>query len=44
VFKLDDRTLGSIHPIYRRRCERDGLNFETLGLSEGAGCSMTTPE
>ena len=41
VFKLDDRTLASIHPIYRRRCERDGLDFETMGLSKGAGCSMT---
>ena len=34
VFKLDDRTLASIHPIYRRRCERDGLDFETMGLGE----------
>jgi len=44
VFKLDDRTLASIHPIYRRRCERDGLDFETMGLSKGAGCSMTAHE
>src|SRR5271166_3292559 len=44
VFKLDDRTLESIHPIYRRRCERDGLDFETMGLSKGAGCSMTADE
>jgi len=34
VFKLDERTLASIHPIYRRRCERDGLDFETMGLGE----------
>jgi hypothetical protein len=34
VFKLDDRTLESIHPIYRKRCERDGLDFETMGLGE----------
>ncbi len=34
VFKLDNRTLTSIHPIYRRRCERDGLDFETMGLGE----------
>ena len=34
VFKLDDRTLKSLHPIYRKRCERDGLDFETMGLSE----------
>jgi len=44
VFKLDDRTLASIHPIYRRRCERVGLDFETMSLGEGAGCSMTAPE
>ena len=44
VFKLDERTLASIHPIYRKRCERDGLDFETMGLSEGAGCSMTAHE
>jgi hypothetical protein len=37
VFKLDDRTLESIHPICRRRCERDGLDFETMGLSKGLG-------
>jgi len=34
VFKLDDRTLASIHPIYRKRCERDGLDFETMSLGE----------
>jgi hypothetical protein len=34
VFKLDDRTLASLHPIYRRRCERDGLDFETMGPDE----------
>ncbi len=34
VFKLDDRTLESIHPIYRKRCERDRLDFETMGLGE----------
>ena len=34
VFKLDDRNLESIHPIYRKRCERDGLDFETMGLGE----------
>ena len=44
VFKLDDQTLASIHPIYRKRCERDGLDFETMGLSKGAGCSMTAHE
>src|SRR5271157_1337690 len=44
VFNLDNRTLRSIHPIYRRRCERVGLDFETMSLGEGAGCSMTAPE
>jgi hypothetical protein len=34
VFKLDDRTLSSIHPIYRKRCDRDGLDFETMSLGE----------
>ena len=34
MFKLDDRTLASIHPIYHKRCERDGLDFETMGLGE----------
>jgi hypothetical protein len=34
VFKLDDRILKSVHPIYRKRCERDGLDFETMGLGE----------
>lgn len=28
----DERTLGQIHPVYRKRCERDGLEFETMGL------------
>jgi hypothetical protein len=34
VFRLDDRTLASLHPVYRKRCERDGLDFETMGLSD----------
>ena len=34
VFTLDDRTLKTLHPIYRKRCERDGLDFETMGLGE----------
>lgn len=34
VFKLDDRTLKNVHPIYKKRCERDGLDFETMGLGE----------
>jgi len=34
VFKLDDRTQASLHPIYRKRCVRDGLDWETMGLGE----------
>jgi hypothetical protein len=34
VFKLDDRTLASLHPVYRKRCERDGLDWETMGVGE----------
>ena len=34
VFELDDRTLASLHPVYRKRCERDGLDFMTMGLTE----------
>jgi hypothetical protein len=30
----DRRTLRDIHPIYRKRCERDGLDFETMALGE----------
>jgi len=36
VFQLDDRTLASIHPIFRKRSERDGLDFEIMGLGEEA--------
>jgi hypothetical protein len=28
----DRRTLRGIHPVYRKRCERDGLEFETMWL------------
>src|SRR5690242_13433273 len=31
----DRRTLASLHPVYRKRCERDGLEFETMWLGEG---------
>jgi hypothetical protein len=30
----DERTLGRIHPVYRNRCERDGLDHQTMGLGE----------
>lgn len=31
----DRRTLASLHPVYRKRCERDGLEFEAMWLGEG---------
>jgi hypothetical protein len=31
----DRRTLANLHPVYRKRCERDGLEFETMWLGEG---------
>ena len=34
VFELDDRTLASLHPIYRKRCERDGLDSEIMCVDE----------
>jgi hypothetical protein len=32
LFKLDDRTLACLHPTYRERCERQGLDFEIMSL------------
>ncbi len=34
VFELDKRTLASIHPIYQRRCEIDGLDYKFMGLGQ----------
>src|SRR3954447_20835140 len=34
VFKLDERTLASLHPIFKRRSEIDGLDFEFMGLGQ----------
>ena len=34
VFELDERTLASIHPIYKQRCEIDGLGFRFMGLGQ----------
>ena len=31
---LDERTLASIHPIYKQRCENDGLDYEFMGLDQ----------
>src|SRR5438270_2838382 len=34
LIEWDQRTLKGIHPVYRKRCERDGLEFETMWLGE----------
>src|SRR3954447_23588806 len=34
VFRLDDRTLASIHPIYEQRCEIDGLDYRFMGVGQ----------
>jgi hypothetical protein len=48
--KWDKRTLGAIHPIYRKRCERDGLELQSMWLGEediepddGSPVSMVQP-
>lgn len=33
-FRLDERTLASLHPIYKQRCEIDGLDYGSMGLSQ----------
>jgi hypothetical protein len=50
VFKLDGRTLASLHPVFRRRCEVDGLDYETMGLGQedvelddGTPCPIEQP-
>jgi len=30
----DQRTLAGMHPVYRKRCERDGLEMETMYLGD----------
>ena len=32
--KWDKRTLDGMHPVYRKRCERDGFEMETMWLGE----------
>jgi hypothetical protein len=32
--KWDKRTLSGMHPVYRKRCDRDGLVLETMWLGE----------
>src|SRR4051794_10231944 len=34
VFKLDKRTLESLHPIFERRSEIDGLDYRFMGLGQ----------
>src|SRR3954451_13303945 len=34
LIEWDKKTLKGIHPVYRKRCERDGLEFETMWLGE----------
>ena len=34
LIRWNQQTLASIHPIYRKRCERDGLDFEEMRLGE----------
>ena len=34
VFELDERTVTSIHAIYKQRCEIDGLDYGFMGLSQ----------
>jgi Calcium binding len=34
VFRLDERTLASLHPIFKQRCEIDGLEYELMGVGQ----------
>ena len=34
LIKWDKRTLGGMHSVYRKRCERDGLEMESMWLGE----------
>ncbi len=34
LIKWDRRTLEQMHPVYRKRCERDGFEMETMWLGE----------
>src|SRR4051794_10670618 len=34
VFKLDERTVAGLHPIFVRRSEIDGLDYEFIGLGQ----------
>jgi hypothetical protein len=34
LIEWDQRTLDHMHPVYRKRCERDGLELESMWLGE----------
>jgi hypothetical protein len=34
VFELDERSLAGIHPIFKQRCEIDGLDYKLMGVSQ----------
>src|SRR5215218_531721 len=34
VFELDERTLASLHPTFKRRSEIDGLDIGFMGVSQ----------
>jgi hypothetical protein len=34
IFELDERTLASIHPIFKRRCEIEGLDHGFMALGQ----------
>ena len=34
LIEWDQRTLSQMHPVYRNRCERDGLGVESMWLHE----------
>ena len=35
LIEWDRHTLGQMHPVYRKRCERDGLELKSMWLGEG---------
>lgn len=35
LIRWNQQTLGNMHPVYRKRCERDGLEIESMWLGEG---------
>src|SRR3954452_18471642 len=41
VFKLDKRTLASLHPVIERRSEIDGLDYRFMGWARKTSNGMT---